>query len=50
VSDQLADRRRFRCFTVVDHGAHEALGIAAAHSLSAVTVIAALEDIIATRG
>lgn len=50
VSDQLADGRRFRCFTVVDHGVHEALAIAAGHSLPAGAVIAALEDVIAVRG
>jgi putative transposase len=50
VSDQLADGRRFRCFTVVDHGVHEALALAAAHSLPALAVIAVLEDVIAVRG
>lgn len=50
VSDQLADGRRFRCFTVIDHGVHEALAVVAAHSLPALAVIAALDDIIAVRG
>lgn len=50
VSDQLADGRRFRCFTVVDHGVHEALAITAAHSLPALSVIAVLEGVIAGRG
>lgn len=50
VSDQLASGQRFRCLTVVDQGVHEALAVVAARSLPALAVIAALEDVIATRG
>jgi putative transposase len=50
VSDQLADGRRFRCLTVVDHGVHEAVSIVADHSLPALAVITALEAAILERG
>lgn len=50
VSDQLADGRRFRCFTIVDHGVHEAPAIFVAHSIPSERVIVALEDVIAVRG
>lgn len=50
VSDQLSTGRRFRCLTVVDHGVHEAVAVAVAHSLPSQAVITALDAVIAVRG
>ena len=50
VSDQLADGRRFRCFTIVDHCVHDAPAIVVARSLPSAVIIAALDDVIAARG
>jgi putative transposase len=49
VSDQLADGRRFRALTVMDHFTREGLAIEAAHSLPARRVIDVLERLAATR-
>jgi putative transposase len=50
VSDQLAQGRRFRCFTVLDSCTRECVAIDVAHSLPSTAVITALEAAIATRG
>lgn len=50
VSDQLASGRRIRCCTVVDACTRENVMITVNHSLPSVSVIAALEAVIAMRG
>ena len=50
VSDQLAQGRRFRCFTVIDSCTRECVEIDVAYSLPSTAVIAALEAAIAVRG
>jgi putative transposase len=50
VSDQLANGRRFRCFTVIDTCTRECLAIGVAHSLPATAVVDVLAQIGDTRG
>jgi putative transposase len=50
VSDQLAQGRRFRCFTVLDSCTRECVAIEVGQSLPSTAVITALEAAIATRG
>jgi len=48
--DQLADGRRFRCLTVVDHFSRESPAIEVGRSLTGRRVVAVLERLAASRG